>query len=760
MKKLLIVESPAKIKTISKFLGKDFVILSTLGHIKDLPPKKTGITIGDTIELEYEPLKGKQKTINQIVQAAKKASEVYIAPDPDREGEIIAWHVEQEIAKYVKPESIHRISFNEITKPAVVNAIEHVGKVNLKQVAAQQARRVLDRWVGYEVSPILWRKIAKGLSAGRVQSVALRLVCDREKSIRAFKPEEYWSVTGTFMHDKDTFQAPLTHISGKAAKIKTEDEVKKIIEAVQKESTFIEKITDKKRKQKPVAPLITSSLQQAGANRLGFSVKRTMNIAQKMYEGVPLQNPQEPVALITYMRTDSTRLSETAIKQSRDFISSEYGKDYLPDSPNVYAKKGAAQDAHEAIRPIDITVTPQSIKPYVTKEIYNLYSLIWSRTIACQMTPALYAQRQVIIKAGKYSFRVTGSTLLFDGFLKAYNNEDDGLDKKEAPAKIPQGLAENNPVDFKKVDPKQHFTKPPARFSEASLVKELKEQGIGRPSTYATILTTIQTRQYVELTKRRFSPTDLGMKVSDMLSENFAKIMDPKFTAHLEEDLDKISLGNMDRDKLLKDFYGDFSKDLEKFKDSKSELGRKTAEITDIDCPTCKEKKLVIRMSKAGSFLGCSGFPECKFTSKFTRDDQGVITLIETEQPKLLDEECVKCSSPMRKMQGKFGEFISCSAYPKCKYIKQNKAWFKCPKCEGDVLERKWRGGTLWGCGNYPKCKFSIFSDIIEKNCSECKSVKYLMKKTTKTGSTIICPNHECKHVYTEASTEESESES
>lgn len=747
MKKLLIIESPAKIKTLSKFLGKEFLIVSTYGHIKDLPPKKLGITMNGAISLEYEPLQGKQKTINQIVQAAKKASEIYIAPDPDREGEIIAWHVEQEVEKFVKPEAIHRISFNEITKPAVTNAIEHVSSVDMKKVEAQQARRVLDRWVGYEVSPILWRKIAKGLSAGRVQSVTLRLVCDREKAIRAFKPEEYWSIEGTFKHDKDLFKAPLTHLSNKTIKIKNEEEAKKILEEVKKESPVIEKIVDKKRLQRPVAPLITSSLQQAGANRLGYSVKRIMSIAQKMYEGIPLQNKQESVALITYMRTDSTRLSETAIQQARSFISSEYGSKYLPKTPNVYAKKSAAQDAHEAIRPVDMNVTPASIKPYVPKEVYSLYSLIWSRTVACQMNPAEYAQRQVTIKAGKYSFRVTGSTLLFDGFLKAYNNED--TDKKEKEAKIPQGLKEKNPVDLKKLDPKQHFTKAPPRFTEASLVKELKEKGIGRPSTYSATLSTIQTRQYVELEKRKFSPTDLGMKVSDMLSENFAQIMDPEFTAHLEEDLDKIAQGDMKRDKLLLDFYKSFSKDLDKFKDSKQELGRKTAEITEIDCPKCKEKKLVIRMSKTGSFLGCSGFPECTFTSKFNRDEQGKINLIETEQPTLLDEKCEKCTAPMRKMQGRYGEFISCSAYPKCKHIKQNKAWFKCPNCTGNVIERKWRGGTLWGCEKYPKCKFSIFSDIEKSNCSKCKDVEYLMKKTTKAGTTLSCPNPDCKHTET-----------
>jgi DNA topoisomerase-1 len=750
MKKLLIVESPSKIKTISKFLGKDFVILSTLGHIKDLPSKKIGITIDEhSIDLEYEAIKGKQKTITEIVQAAKRSDTIYLAPDPDREGEIIAWHVEQEIKKYVKPENIHRISFNEITKPAVLKAIENTSVVDLKMVAAQQARRVLDRWVGYEVSPILWRKIAKGLSAGRVQSVALRLVCEREKSIRAFKPEEFWSITGLFDFKKERFEAPLSHISNKVIKIKNEKQAQEIVAEISKETAVIEKIVDKKRLQKPVAPLITSSLQQAGANRLGFSVKKTMDIAQKMYEGVPLQNPQEPVALITYMRTDSTRLSETAITQARDYIASEYGAKYLPSSPNLYAKTGSAQDAHEAIRPVDIAVTPQSIKPYVAKEMYNLYNLIWSRTIACQMTPAQYAQRQVVITAGKYTFSVTGSTLLFDGFLKAYE-EDKPEESEEKVPKIPGSITESSAIHLAQTTPKQHFTKAPPRFNEASLVKELKEQGIGRPSTYATILTTILSRQYVESEKRRFTPTDLGMKVSDMLSENFSKIMNVAFTAHLEEDLDKVAQGEMERDVLLREFWEPFSADLAKFKDSKQELGRKTTEVTEIDCPTCKKNKLLIRMSKSGSFLGCSGFPECTFTSKFKRDERGAIEFVETEQPTLLDETCEKCTAPLRKMIGRYGEFVSCSGYPKCKFIKQNAAWFPCPTCDGKVIERKWRGGTLWGCEKYPKCTFSIFSDIINENCPKCKSVQYMTKKPTKAGTAIICPNQSCKHAYTQ----------
>lgn len=744
MKKLLIVESPAKIKTISKFLGSDFKIMSTVGHIKDLPTKKVGVTMNDDIDIEYVTIKDKEKVVKDLVSNAKRAQEVYLAPDPDREGEIIAWHVEQEVNKLLSPEQIHRITFNEITKPAIMAAVESPSKVDTNKVAAQQARRVLDRWVGYEVSPILWRKLAKGLSAGRVQSVVLKLVCEREKEIRAFKPEEYWSVEGEFSHQDNKFNAMLTHINKKSAKLTNKDETQKVVDEAKNQDYIIERITDKKRLKNPVAPFITSSLQQAAVNRIGFSVKQAMTVAQKMYEGVPLQDPKTPQALITYMRTDSTRLSQTAIDQARTFIQQEYGNDYLPSKAIQYTKKGAAQDAHEAIRPIDMNIKPEDIKPYVKTEIFKLYQLIWSRSVACQMKPAIYAQRQVVLQGGQYTFKVTGSTLTFDGFLKAYHVEEDDKNQK---AKLPNSLIEKEFVDLKKLDPKQHFTQPPAKFSEATLVKEMKTLEIGRPSTYATILNTIQARNYVELEKKRFVPTELGMKLTEMLDQNFSKIMDVKFTAHMEEDLDKIAQGNLDRDKLLKEFWAAFEKDLEAFRGKEGEGSRKTLEQTDIDCPSCKKQKLVIRLGKSGSFVGCPGFPECKFTTNFKRREDGSIELLEQEQPELLDEKCPKCSSNLRKMKGRFGEFTACSGYPKCKYIKQNIANFKCPQCQGDMTERKWRGGTFWGCSNYPKCKHSIFSDIEQSPCPKCGKDPYMLKKVARSGkTTLICPNEECKH--------------
>ncbi len=746
MKKLLIVESPAKIKTISKFLGKDFKIMSTVGHIKDLPEKKVGVTMGDPITIDYVTLKNKDKVIKEIVKAAKGMQEIYLAPDPDREGEIIAWHVEQEVNKVIEQEHIHRITFNEITKPAIVQAIADPAKVDMKKVAAQQARRVLDRWVGYEVSPILWRKLAKGLSAGRVQSVALKLICQRELEIRAFKAEEYWSIEGLFGHQEESFQAMLTHVNKKAIDLKNEEQAQQVVQDAKKQQYTITSITDKKRTKNPVAPFITSSLQQAAANKLGFAVKKTMSLAQNMYEGVELQDQKAPQALITYMRTDSTRLSDTALEQARMFITSAYGNNYLPATVNLYAKKGAAQDAHEAIRPIDINVTPESIKPFVAADIFKLYQLIWTRTVACQMKPALYAQRQAVMQGGNYTFKVTGSTLIFDGFLKVYQDEPEDADK-EMQTTLPKSLAKDQSVDLKKITPKQHFTQPPPKFSEASLVKDLEKLGIGRPSTYAAILSTIQARHYVTLEKKRFTPTDLGMKLTEILDQNFSKIMDVTFTAHMEEDLDKIAQGLIERDALLKEFWASFEKDLEAFK-GQDASNRKTLEQTTIACPTCQKHNLVIRLGKSGSFIGCPGFPECTFTSNFKRQEDGTIELVATEQPTLLDETCPQCSSQLRKLKGRFGEFVACSGYPKCKFIKQNKANFPCPQCQAGIVERKWRGGTFWGCEKYPECKFSIFSDIEQTTCPQCKQGPYLLKKVNKAGKiTLMCPHESCKHI-------------
>lgn len=743
MKKLIIVESPSKIKTISKLLDKDYVIMSTMGHIKDLPSKKLGVSLDkDGISIDYVVLDGKEQTIASICKQASTCDIIYVAPDPDREGEIIGWHIAQEIAKVAKKDAkIYRISFNEITEPAIIEAISHPGEIDMKLVEAQQARRVLDRWVGYEVSPILWRKIAKGLSAGRVQSVALRMICDREKAIRAFVPEEYWSITGSFGHNKAVILAPLTNIGKEKAEIKNEAAAQKLIEALKKEQYIIDSITDKTRTRNPLPPFMTSTLQQAAYNLLGFSVKKTMQVAQHLYEGVPLKDPSSPVALITYMRTDSLRIADTALQQVRSYINKNYKGEYLPSKANVFEKKTKAktQDAHEAIRPIDVNMSPEKIRQYLGPDEAKLYDLIWKRFVACQMKAAEYAQRQVTIKGGIYIFKVTGSTLIFDGFLHVYQEEEEG--EKDEKVVLPADLKEKNPVALKKVDPKQHFTQPPARFTEASLVKELEKEGIGRPSTYATILNTIRARAYTTLEKKKFMPTELGMVVTDMLVKNLPEIMNPKFTAQMEEELDKVAHGEIERDTLLRNFHKAFEEDVAAFAGKDS---AKKAVETDIICPQCKDHKLAIRFSKTGEFLGCTGFPECNFTSNFTRDEKGIITLKETEAPKLLAKTCPNCGKQLRQMHGKYGDFIACSGYPECKYIERKKLPFQCPQCGNDIIERAWRGGKFWGCAGYPKCKLAIFDAVEETPCPQCKW-PFLTKKTDKDGNvTLICVNKEC----------------
>ena len=749
MKKLLIVESPAKIKTIKKFLDKDFIIMSTVGHIKDLPKKKIGITVNDTndtIEIEYVVIEDKDKIIEDIAKAAAKSDEIYLAPDPDREGEIIAWHVAQEIAPIVKKNKakVYRIAFNEITKPAIEEALENPHSIDLNMVSAQQARRILDRWVGYQVSPVLWKKISIGLSAGRVQSVALKLICIRETEIRSFKPEEYWSITALFNFDATNITAALSHIDKKKAEINNEDSAKKIVQDLKKQQFIVESIKDSKRSKNPAAPFMTSSLQQAAYNRLGFQVQKTMQLAQKLYEGVSLQDKDSPIALITYMRTDSLRISDVAIKATREFIADEYGKEYLPEKANAYTKSGGkakVQDAHEAIRPIDINLTPEKVAPYLESNMLKLYTLIWQRFVACQMTSAQYAQRQVTIAGGPYLFKVTGSTLLFDGFLKLYAEDEE--DEKEKTAIIPKNLKENADLSLGKIDPKQHFTQPPARYTEASLVKEMEKEGIGRPSTYATILKTIQARQYTQLDDRkRFVPTDLGMAVVKLLDEHLPKIMDISFTAHMEEDLDKIAQGELDRDALLRGFYTAFSKAVKKFAGEKTE---RPSEETNITCPDCKKHTLLVKFGKAGAFLGCASYPDCKFTSNFERSEDGTITIVEKKAATMLDEACPQCGKSLQSRSGRYGQFISCSGYPECKYIKQEESSFVCPECgKHKLIKRAWRGKTFWGCGGYPTCRFSIPGDIEEKPCKKC-SRPYLLKKVDKSGDiTLVCHNKEC----------------
>jgi DNA topoisomerase-1 len=744
--KLIIVESPAKIKTISKFLGKDYKIMSTFGHVKDLPSKKIGVDLDEKtkkINLVYDVLKDKAQVINDICRQAKLSSEVFLASDPDREGEIISWHIGQEIEKvFADDAKIYRITFNEITKPAIIEAIGHKSEIDLNKVQAQQARRVLDRWVGYEVSPILWRKIKKGLSAGRVQSVALLLVCNREHAIQDFNPEEYWSVHALFKVDsKNTLIAELVKVDDKQIKLKNKQETDAVVIGLKKESFLISKITDSLRSKKPLPPFMTSTLQQDAYNKLGFSVDRTMSIAQRLYEGVQLG--QDTEALITYMRTDSLRISETALTATREFIEKEYGEKYLPKLSNIYSKEGA-QDAHEAIRPINVTRSPDVIGKFMEKDALKLYELIWKRFVACQMTPAEYALRQVEISGGRFLFRVTGSTLKFDGFLKVYQVEEEEGDKDVI--KLPKDLKEKDSLTLQKVDPKQHFTQPPPRYTEASLVKELEKLGIGRPSTYATILSTIQKRGYVEKEKKKFFPTELGRAVSDMLSKNLPDIINVTFTANMEEQLDKIEQGDVKRDKVLSDFYDKFRADLIRF--GGKDIGKKSIQA-NMKCPECKSE-LYIRFGKAGDFLGCSNYPECKFTSNFERDESGTIRLISGEaKQQETDLTCPQCGKKLVKKMGKFGPFIACPGYPECKYIHQEKLSTPCPSCGNSLVKRRWRGGNFWGCSGYPKCKFAIFGEVVEKPCPKCSNPFMVVTKDKEGTVTQSCSSKECDYKET-----------
>lgn len=741
MKKILIVESPAKVKTISKFLDKQFKVMSTVGHIMDLPEKEIGVSIDDTVKVKYVVLKGKDKTINELKKEAATADEIYLAPDPDREGEIIAWHVEQEVLPLLKPKAkIYRIAFNEITKQAIEKAISEPREVDLNKVAAQQARRILDRLVGYEVSPILWRKVSKGLSAGRVQSVTLKLIVDREDKIKNFVTEEYWTIDGDFKSKFGTIIAELALIKNKKVEITNEKDATKIVNDLKKENYAIQSIKDSKRFRNPLPPFMTSTLQQSSYNQLGFSVQRTMEIAQKLYEGVPVDDQSGPTALITYMRTDSLRVSDVAIKQAREHITRSYGNDYLPPKALVYAK-GKAQDAHEAIRPIDVDLTPDKINRYLTPEAAALYGLIWKRFVASQMKPALYAQRQVTITGGVFTFKVTGSTLLFDGFLKVYHEKEEEEEKKTS---IPAGIEEKNPLDLDAVKPKQHFTQPPPRFNEASLVKELEKDGVGRPSTYATILKTIQARAYTELDpKKRFVPTDLGILVTKMLNQNLPNIMDIGFTASMEEKLDEIANGSLDRDKLIKTFYENFEKELNVFREEKS--AKRIVEETGLKCPQCEPGKILIRFGKAGHFASCDKYPECSFTSNFEREEGGTIKLMESET-KMLEEKCPKCAAVLKQTVGRYGPFIACTGYPNCKFTRAISAGFSCPECKDhDVVVKSYKNTKFLACSNYPKCKFTAPENVEKTPCKKCDWPFLVPKTGPDKNTTLSCHNKKCK---------------
>ncbi len=812
-KSLVIVESPAKAKTISKYLGKDFTVEASVGHIKDLPKNKIGVDLSDgSFAPELIVIPGKEKVVDRLKKLAKAASVIYLAPDPDREGEAIAAHLEDELRGLSKDNSIRRVTFNEITDKAVHAAFEHARDVDRNLVDAQQTRRVLDRIVGYQISPLLWDKVRRGLSAGRVQTVALRLIVEREREIKAFTPVEYWTLDAklTPANEATEFTARFTGIDGAKAVVETVDapslpnkeQMDAVVAALEKATWSVANVEKKERRRNPTAPFTTSKLQQDASRQLGFSVRRTMGVAQRLYEGVELGS-EGLVGLITYMRTDSTRVSPDAIADARTWIEQTHGKDYLPASPNTFKSKKDAQDAHEAIRPTSVALHPEEIKQYLSDEQFRMYRLIWQRFVASQMVPAVFDQTTVDIlaKADRgYNFRVTGSVMKFDGFLKVYEEAKEKKDDEDEELKNRLPALDNGQVlALETLLPEEHFTEPRPRFNEASLVKELEERGIGRPSTYATIINTIQEREYVQKvgTGRgaKFVPTEIGFVVTDLLVANFPYIFDPQYTARLEEELDDIEEGKEAWTTLLGGFYSHFEKELihaGKHMENIKRMEKPTDEKCDVcgsplvlkwgkfgsffacstynkkdpaSCTFTKEnfaakpemnaqegeeqaeeyceacgRVMVLKRGRFGAFMACPGYsedPPCKTTRKLTAKQQ-------QKAPTPLDENCPKCGLQLVLRNGQYGEFVSCSGYPKCKYIKQNLIeGMKCPTCgDGDIAERKARRGNLfYGCTNYPKCDFTSNNKPVPETCPECGS-SYLLEKTRAAGVFLVCPNN------------------
>ena len=758
-KSLVIVESPAKSKTIKKILGDSFQIEASYGHVRNLPTKdpstdNLGFDVNKNFEMKFEIIPGKQQVVRKLNDLAKKAGKIYLASDPDREGEAIAWHVRQ-ILK-VPDDKIYRIVFNEITPKAVKHSVENPRGIDMDMVKAQQTRQILDKLVGYKLSPVLWKEMGnRKLSAGRVQSVALRMICEREEEIEAFKPQEYWSIHALLDKEGKQFEAELSKIKGKSVEktIKNQDEAQKIVDYLTNPTTQYEvsKVTKKTIKRNPTAPFITSTMQRAASSKLGFGVSKTMQVAQKLYEGVEIDGA--PVGLITYMRTDSVRVSDDAQNMAHDFILQNYGENYYPKTPNIYAKgKQNVQDAHEAIRPAYPERTPDSIKQYLDNDQYKLYKLIWEKFMSSQMAPAEIANKSIEIDAGDYTLKAGTSKVMFDGFLTLYN-DDDEEEGKEADAKIPD-LDKGDKVVCKKVEPKQHFTQPPPRYNEASLVKALEEYGIGRPSTYATIITVIQTRKYVEKKNKALFPTLLGRAVSKQLVAEFADIMDYKFTAGMEAKLDEIADKKVDWVKVLNDFYAPFMEEVNKV----MQTAQRVTVSSNIKCPNCG-RPMVLRSSKTGSqFLGCSGYPECK-----TAMSLNVLQELESETEEngeekpqeICEEKCEKCGADMRFKTGPYGKYLECTS-PDCGYRKpfRKSTGVTCPKCgKGTIVERKSKRGTVfYGCDKYPDCNFVLWNEPTGEKCPQCGEL--LVKKTLKNGEVITCSSIKCGYKKTEENTE------
>jgi DNA topoisomerase-1 len=752
MKKgLVIVESPTKVRTLRRYLGKDFDIMASVGHVKDLPKKRLGVNVEDNFTPEYEIIRGKSKIIKELKSAASKVDNIYLAPDPDREGEAIAWHIAEELqVKRGKARQFHRVMFHELTEQAIRKAIKSPGKLDRNKYESQQARRILDRLVGYKISPLLWSKVKRGLSAGRVQSVAVRIICDREREIQAFVAEEYWTVTAQLEGlNPPPFLAKVIALKGKKLSIPDGEKAQEIVRDLKTADFRIKKIETKERKKYPSPPFITSTMQQEAAHKLRFSAKKTMMLAQRLYEGVDLGD-EGPVGLITYMRTDSTRVAKEAAKEAITLINARFGKDFVPQRAPVYKRGKMAQDAHEAIRPTSVARTPEDVAPYLDKAALALYNLIWKRFIASQMSPAIVDQTRVDIEAGLYLLSVVGTVVRFPGFTILYSETKDESREKgrnssdKAKTELP-ALAMDDPLKLLGIEPKQHFTQPPPRYSEASLIKTLEEKGIGRPSTYATILSTIQGKEYVRLEKRYFYPSALGFVVTDLLVAHFPEILDSKFTAAMEKKLDGVEDGSNSWIKVLEKFYGPFSKSLNLAQEEMKSVKIKGVS-TDIKCDKCGAP-MVIKYGRSGEFLACSGYPECNNTKDFKRDEKGQIQIQDREIQ--TDKICDRCGRPMVIKKGRFGEFLACSGYPECRNTKSISTGIPCPEpsCDGELVKRSSRSGkTFYGCSRYPKCKYATWDRPVAKECPLCGSPILVERITQSDGRILKCPVKVCKY--------------
>jgi DNA topoisomerase-1 len=726
-KQLVIVESPAKAKTINRYLGENYVVKASMGHIRDLPKQRLGVDLDHDFRPEYDIIPERKKLVSELQNLAKKVESILLAADPDREGEAICWHLSEILEENNK--NIFRVLTHEITKNAVSEAFQNLGHLDRDKINAQQTRRILDRLVGYLISPLLWKKVGRGLSAGRVQSIALRLICEREKEIKDFEPEEYWTITAQLeAMNPPPFKANLVKVDGKKAKVKDEKRASAIVSELWKLPFILDKIAVKKKKKNPNPPYITSTLQQDGFRLLRFPVKRTMSVAQRLYEGLEIGD-QGLVGLITYMRTDSVRVSDEACGMAREFIREHFSAEYLPKKPRVYKNKRKAQDAHEAIRPTSFDLHPEKIQPYLKTEEYNLYRLIWNRFLASQMESARVTEKEFGIAASIYQFIAKGEVLEFDGFLTLYP------DLKKEDNRLPDA-EEGEKLNLLDIDSKQNFTQPPSRFTEGSLVKELEAKGIGRPSTYAPIISTLQGRVYVFKDKGRFIPTDLGLFVTDYLVKNFPDLMDFEFTARLEAELDLIGEGKEEWLGYLKSYYSLLEKDL---KGALKEEGiRKKGIPLDEVCPKCG-RQLVIKEGRYGRFRACSGFPDCDFKESLVK-----------KEAKLLEEKCPECGSQLVLRRGKYGIFVACSNYPECKFIKKEKkdTGILCPLgCGGTLVRRKTRKGRVfYGCSTFPKCKFATWDEPVPQPCPLCGRAFILKKNLFRGKPYLYCSDEKCPY--------------